>query len=87
MDLRGQLVIPGMSLPGPIEMWENARAEAPVPLDGLLTEFARKELTEEEFAQMGLKSGDLVGNREKLQSAFNRKKSEYERNQKKGSSR
>ncbi len=82
-----QLVIPGMSLPGPIVMWENARAEAPVPLEGLLTEFARKELTEEEFAQMGLKPGDLVGNREKLQSAFNRKKSEYERKHKNGSSR
>lgn len=81
------LVIPGMSLPGPIEMWENARAEAPVPLDGLLTEFARKELTEEEFAQMGLKAGDLVGNREKLQNAFKRKKSEYDQKQKKGSSR
>lgn len=72
------LIIPGMSLPGPIEMWEKVRAEAAVSPDGPLTDSGRRDLTSEERAQMGLKEGD----REILQNLLERVKAETERKRK-----
>ena len=81
------LPIPGMSLPGPAEMWENARAEAALPLDGLLNGLAERELTPIERAQIEFRSGDVKGNLEKLQNALKRKiAAEIERKLKRGHS-
>ena len=53
-------VIPGMSLPGPRELWSNARAAAALPdvPDRFLAQFAKTELTKEERAALHLGAAD-----------------------------
>ena len=72
------LIIPGMSLPGPMAMWEDARAEAAVTLDGPLPDLAKGDLTAEGHAQKGMKAIAPAGNREKIQTPLERKKGETE---------
>lgn len=69
-----RLVIPGMSLPGPPDIWENARAAIPEVPDHLLMHFALHESSPEERAGWELDTRDPMGSREKVKRAWYRHK-------------
>jgi hypothetical protein len=71
--------IPGMTLPGPRKLWEDALAALPDVPGRLLLDFALNELTEEERAGLDLSAADPKGSRERLKKAyyhFKRRKSD-----------
>ena len=67
------LVIPGMSLPGPRELWHHARAAAPDVPGHVLWQFAQKELTPRDWSELGLRPDDPLGNREKVKREYLRR--------------
>jgi hypothetical protein len=68
-----RFVIPGMSLPGPRELWESARAHLPDIPDRTLYQFVVTELTAKERAALGISIDDPAGSREKVKKAYYRK--------------
>ncbi len=64
-----KLTIPGMTLPGPKELWDNARAALPEVPDGTLFHFAMTELSREEREGLPLSSNDPAA-REKVKKKF-----------------
>jgi hypothetical protein len=63
------LVIPGMSLPGPRELWESARTELPEVPDRTLIDFAQLDLRPEERAAFGMHPADPAA-RDRLRQAY-----------------
>jgi hypothetical protein len=49
---KNNLIVPGMSLPGPRELWNNARVALPAIADIKLEDFARNELTAQDRAKV-----------------------------------
>ena len=49
---KNRLIVPGMSLPGPRELWDNARAALPAVTRSKLEDFAKYELTQEQRATL-----------------------------------
>jgi hypothetical protein len=66
------LVIPGMSLPGPRQLWESARAELPDLPDHALLDFAMRELGPEERAELNFVPADPAS-RERLRHEYFRR--------------
>lgn len=66
------LVIPGMSLPGPGEIWQAARNALPDVPDRVLREFAVAELTTEERARLKLSLADPAS-RDRIKQAYFKK--------------
>jgi hypothetical protein len=65
------IVIPGMTLPGPRKLWEDALTAGLPDVPGrLLLEFALNELTAEERASLHLSAADPKGSRERLKKAY-----------------
>lgn len=71
-----KLQIPGMSLPGPTELWAESRAWLPDVPDRVLFNFALYELSDKDRAGLGLNVTDFEGSREKLKKAYFKKKPE-----------
>jgi hypothetical protein len=61
--------IPGMTLPGPRELWDGARAALPEVPDRTLFHFAMTELSQEDREQLRLKPDDPII-REKVKRVF-----------------
>jgi hypothetical protein len=80
------LVIPEMSLPGPVELWENTRLALPEVPDHLLMQFALHESTPEDRAEWELNTADPMGSRKKVKEAWYRKKLEQERKRQRSNS-
>jgi hypothetical protein len=77
---RKGLVIPGMSLPGPRQLWQQARSALPDLPAHVLRDFALNELTAEERANLNLSASDPETSRERLkQEYYKRKPHERER--------
>jgi hypothetical protein len=68
-----RFAIPGMSLPGPRELWESARTHLPDVPDRTLHQFALIELTPQQRADMGISLADPAGSREKIKKAYYKK--------------
>ncbi len=64
-----KLDVPGMTLPGPRELWDNARTALPEVPDRTLYHFVMSEMSEEEREKLPLSSGDPVV-REKVKKKF-----------------
>jgi hypothetical protein len=67
---RHELLIPGMSLPGPRELWENAHAALPELPDRVLNQFAKEELSGQERSKLGLGDLGAEDRREVLKQEF-----------------
>jgi hypothetical protein len=65
-----RFVIPGLTLPGPHELWDSARAQLPDVPDRTLHQFAMKELTAEDRRRMGISLSDPHGSRERIKWAW-----------------
>jgi hypothetical protein len=76
-----RLVIPGMSLPGPRELWDAARAALPEVPGHLLYQFALTELSEEDRAELELSAADPAGSRERLKKAYFKRKRPHRKGQ------
>jgi hypothetical protein len=64
-----KLDVPGMTLPGPRELWDNARAALPEVPDRTLFHFVMSELSAEDRQKLPLSSDDPVV-REKVKKKF-----------------
>ncbi|MFO0877753.1 MAG: hypothetical protein U0840_10405 [Gemmataceae bacterium] len=76
------LVLPGMSLPGPRELWDSVRL--PDVPDHLLMQFALHEASAEDRATWELDASDPMGSREKVKRAWYRKKMADQQRRQKG---
>ena len=70
-------VIPGMSLPGPRDLWEAAYAEASDVPAHLLYDFAMNELTPQDRAGLKLTPADLHGSVAKLKAMYLKSRKHY----------
>lgn len=77
------VVLPGMSLPGPPELWESARLAMHEVPDRVLMQFARYEASEQDRAGWKLNTADPMGSREKVKREwYRRQMAEQERHRK-----
>lgn len=68
------LVIPGMSLPGPRQLWARAQSAALPEVPGhVLWRFAQEELTPRDRAELGVRPDDPLGNRDRFRKEFLRR--------------
>jgi hypothetical protein len=68
-----QLAIPGLTLPGPKEIWENARSALPEVPDAILRQFALAELSQQDLAALQISLMDPIASRDKLKQEFFRR--------------
>jgi hypothetical protein len=68
------VVLPGMSLPGPRQLWQGLRARMPDVPGHILLQFALHDLSPEDRAGLELSTADPMGSREKLKKAFYKKR-------------
>jgi hypothetical protein len=66
---KNNLIVPGMSLPGPRELWNSARGALPAVAQIKLEDFARNELTAEDSAKVQ-RAGDLEEQLEMLKDLY-----------------
>jgi hypothetical protein len=77
------VVLPGLSLPGPPELWESVRLAMHEVPDRVLMQFARYEASEADRQRWKLNKADPVGSREKVKKEWYRKQmAEQERRRK-----
>src|SRR5439155_11161420 len=55
---QNRFAIPGLSLPGPRDLWDDARAHLPDVPDQILHRFALTQLSSEERRRMGISLSD-----------------------------
>jgi hypothetical protein len=67
------LSIPGLTLPGPKEIWENARSALPDVPDAVLRRFALAELTPQDLTALQISPMDPTASRDKLKQEFFRR--------------
>jgi hypothetical protein len=67
---KNNLTVPGMSLPGPRELWNSAHAALPAVAQIKLEEFARNELTDEDRAKLTHAGNDLEEQLEMLKDLY-----------------
>jgi Asp-tRNA(Asn)/Glu-tRNA(Gln) amidotransferase C subunit len=67
---KNNLIVPGMSLPGPRELWNSAHAALPAVAQIKLEEFARNELTDEDRAKLAHAGNDLEEQLEMLKDLY-----------------
>lgn len=74
------LVIPGLSLPGPRAMWMRAQSAVLPEVPGhVLWRFALEELTPRDWADLGVRPNDPLGNRDKFWREFLRREKQKDR--------
>ncbi len=71
LSAKYKLIAPGMSLPGPPELWNSARGALPAVSDRTLEDFHRYELTEEDRAR--IRAADPEEQLEILKEAYFKK--------------
>lgn len=69
LSKKHKLTLPGMTLPGPRDLWERARAALPEVPDRTLFHFVMNELGDEERKSLQLKHGDAAA-RERAKKAY-----------------
>jgi hypothetical protein len=67
-----EVALPGLTLPGPRELWESVRSALPEVPDHILRDFAVAELSKEERASLQLSSVD-PDSRDRLKQAYFKK--------------
>jgi hypothetical protein len=76
LSRKNGLDIPGLSLPGPKDFWDRARAALPEVPDHVLRDFVLTELSPEERAELLAPGEDSQANRDRLREAYFKKKPE-----------
>lgn len=78
------VTLPGLSLPGPAELWDQARVSLPDVPDRLLMQFALHEASPEDRAKWQLNSSDPMGSREKVKREWYSKRLADQERRRKG---